>query len=224
MRLGSTRSAHQGVRFGLVKIDKHFRSERILSDGTPVTLRLLRPEDRDELRRAFTHLSPRTRYLRFLHSASDLSDQMLDYLTQTDGMDHLAIAAVTSSLDLKHDVGLGVARFIRLPDQPSVAEAAVTVVDEAQGKGLGRMLLEVLAIAARERGVHTFRAEVLSSNAGVRNILAEAGGTIQSDNGETLVFDVPLDSAQDEVETSRDHPLWRMLRAAAESVGLLHSR
>jgi RimJ/RimL family protein N-acetyltransferase len=216
-------TAKHPLCLGLVKIDKHFRAERTLLDGTSITLRLLRPEDREALRRAFARLSSTTRYLRFLQSTSELSDEMLDYLTKTDGIDHLAIAAVTDSLDLKQDVGLGIARFVRLAGEPTVAEVAVTVVDDMQGKGLGRMLLQILAEAALERNVHTFRAEVLSNNAPVRKILTQVGATIHSDNGETLVFDVPLDSAED-VESRVEHPLRRMLRAAAESMGLVRSQ
>jgi GNAT superfamily N-acetyltransferase len=203
-----------------VKINHDFRSDRVLSDGTKATLRLLRPEDRDELRRGFERLSAASRYQRFLHGAATLSEPVLDYLTRTDGMDHLAVVAVTDSLDLKSDVGLGVARFIRLSDEPDVAEAAVTVVDDMQGKGLGRMLLQVLAEAARERGVRTFRAEVLSSNAPIRRILDDVGATVRRDDAETLVFDILLEPPG-EIEERPDHPLRRMLRAAAESIGRL---
>jgi GNAT superfamily N-acetyltransferase len=49
----------------------------------------------------------------------------------------------------------------------------VTVADEAQRKGLGRLLLLRLVAAARERGIERFRFEVLSSNAAMATLIAE---------------------------------------------------
>src|SRR5689334_1091439 len=120
-------------------------------------LRLIEPDDADELRRAFARLSPRSRYQRFLGGMPELTDPMVTYLTQVDGENHVAIVAGTDSHDLKTEVGLGVARFVRLADDPTVAEAAITVVDDVQGKGVGRLLLTALARIALAHGVRVFR-------------------------------------------------------------------
>ena len=47
------------------------------------------------------------------------------------------------------ETGVGVARFVRAADDPTVAEAAIAVSDEMQHKGLGRQLTLTLARAAR---------------------------------------------------------------------------
>jgi len=112
-----------------------------------------------------------------------------------------------------------VARFVRLVDEPEVAEAAVTVVDSAQGKGLGRALLEVLAGAAKERDVRAFRGEVLRTNVAMRGLLEEAGAVVKKDEGETLVFDAPLDE-EGVLPMSTGHRLRRLLRAAAKVLAL----
>src|SRR6202012_995416 len=101
------------------------------------------------------------------------------YLTQVDGDDHGAVVAGTDSLDLKTEVGLGVARFVRLEDEPGVAEAAGTVVDDAQGKGVGRLLLTALATLALGRGVRVFRGEVLAENTRMCHLLEELGATMR---------------------------------------------
>ncbi|HSO40629.1 MAG TPA: hypothetical protein VLT33_49215, partial [Labilithrix sp.] len=54
---------------------------RHLRDGTPITIRLISPDDREDLRQAFLETSPTTRYLRFLGVVSELTDHMLTYLT-----------------------------------------------------------------------------------------------------------------------------------------------
>ncbi|EYF04802.1 GNAT family N-acetyltransferase [Chondromyces apiculatus] len=197
-----------------------------LSDGTRVTLRMVRPEDQGELLRQFRLLSPETRYRRFHSLAIDLSDATLRYLTEVDGVNHVAIVAATDSFDLKRDEGLGIARFIRLPDEPDVAEAAVTVVDRAQGKGLGRLLLATLVEAAVERGIRRFRTTVLTENAPMRALLQDAGAILREDDRDTLVFEVPLEppSAPPSSEAASSwfddpaHPLRSLLRIAAQYV------
>jgi GNAT superfamily N-acetyltransferase len=195
---------------------------RRLSDGTRVELRFIRPDDRAELAAAFARLSPKARYQRFLAVKNELDERTLKFLTEVDGKDHLAVVAVTDSHDMKREVGIGIGRIIRLAAEPDVAECAVTVADEAQGKGLGRMLLQVLAELAREQGIRTIRAEVLASNAAIRRLLAEAGAVVRSSFGETMILEVPLEPVPDASEGHKGHPLRRILRAAAEALAQLH--
>lgn len=202
----------------MTPIDASFHEEHVLADGTRVTLRFIRPDDADELRRAFSRLSARSRYQRFFSVLPDLSDETIRYLTCIDGDKHVAIVATTDSHDLKTEVGLGVARYVRLAGAPGVAEAAVTVVDDAQSRGVGRLLLRALARVAKSRGVHCFRGTVLAENARMRHMLDELGAAVQPEDGQTLTFDVPLDWPH---EHDAEHPLRRLLRAAAESLGLV---
>ena len=52
--------------------------------------------------------------------------------------------------------GIGVARYVRESDRPSHAEVAVTVVDAYQRRGLGTLLMRLLAWIAVTHGVRTF--------------------------------------------------------------------
>ena len=113
-----------------------YEERRVLCDGKAITLRLVQPRDRDGLARQFRRMSPDSRYRRFFTGITELTPEMLDYLTAVDGYDHFALLAVTESLDLKAEEGVGIARFVRLRDEPDVAEAAVTVVDHYQGRGI----------------------------------------------------------------------------------------
>ncbi|MEP7125577.1 MAG: GNAT family N-acetyltransferase [Byssovorax sp.] len=204
------------------RINVDYRGEHVLADGTKITLRLIRPEDGEPLRQGFSRLSPTSRYRRFLTGMSELSDDMVRYLTEVDGVDHVAVVATTDSLDLKTEIGLGVARVIRLHDEPTVAEAAVTVSDDAQRKGIGRLLVHTVAEAALERGVQTIRAEVLATNAPMRRLLDDVGAVVRSDDGTTLVFDIPLEwhrkALNEGAPSDDDHPLWRLFRAVAQSL------
>ena len=112
-----------------------------------------------------------------------MNDATLRYLTDVDCVDHVAIVALTESLDLKTELGLGVARFVRLADSKDCAEIAVVVVDDMQRKGLGALLLATAVVAARERGILKFRGEVLAENRPIIHLLeidlAEGGNVLK---------------------------------------------
>jgi len=115
-----------------------------LLDGSTVRVRPIRPGDKQRLLEGFERLSPESRYRRFLSPVPRLSDRALRYLTEVDHHDHEALIGIA------HDCsGVGVARFVRSEEDPELAEAAVTVVDDWQGRGLGTALLVLLAERAR---------------------------------------------------------------------------
>jgi GNAT superfamily N-acetyltransferase len=176
------------------------------------------PEDRDELRREFKHISAQTRYLRFLGVVGDLSEEMLTYLTCVDQQTHIALVAVITSPDLKTERGVGVARLIRLKAHPEIAEAAITVVDDLQKHGIGTALALELERAARVRGIRHIRADVLEGNAAMRGIL-EGAGAQRVDVGEsagTISYDVALDPAHHPVSSK----LIDILRGAAQTMAV----
>jgi GNAT superfamily N-acetyltransferase len=142
-----------------------------LRDGTPIALRLVRPEDKELLRDGFDRLSPASRYSRFLAPKAALSADELHYLTEVDQENHVAIGALRDTEG--PPLGLGIGRFIRLSERPDTAEAAIAVADGVQRQGLGRLLLLRLIAAAVERGVTRFRCEVLGTNVGMTALLNE---------------------------------------------------
>ena len=156
-------------------------------------MRFIGPADRARLAAGFEKLSRESRYLRFFTAMPSLPDRILDRLVATDGSTHVAIGAELASDDPAVAEGLGVARFVRLADAPDVAEIAVAVVDAKQGLGLGKLLLRALIDAARELGVHRFRATVLSENAPARAILDDVtdGVSVRRENG-CLVYEIVL--------------------------------
>src|SRR6478672_9231609 len=102
-----------------------------LRDGTAVVLRPIRPDDKERLSEGLERLSKRSRFRRFLAPVTTLSAEQLAYLTEVDHFDHVAWVA---TLEANPDFGIGVARYVRLEDDHSVAEAAVTVLDDYQGR------------------------------------------------------------------------------------------
>jgi RimJ/RimL family protein N-acetyltransferase len=144
----------------------------VIRDGSEVDIRPIEPSDDAELVEAFEGLSDESRYERFLAPTRHLSPAMVRYLTAVDHHDHEALVAV----DPETGHAIGVARFVRLKD-PHVAEAAVTVVDDWQGRGLGTTLLHCLAERARQEDIRRFSALVLARNDDMIDILRRLGPT-----------------------------------------------
>jgi RimJ/RimL family protein N-acetyltransferase len=141
-----------------------------LRDGSRVRVRPIEPTDREALVAGFERLSDRSRYRRFLASTPRLTSTVLTYLTEVDHHDQEALLAFE---EVTGDT-VGVARFVR-EDEPESAEAAVTVVDDWQGRGLGTSLLELLSDRAREEGIRRFTATLLAENREMLDLFESLG-------------------------------------------------
>ena len=181
----------------------------MLRDGARILVRPILPEDKERLREGFGRLSAQSRYRRFLTPLEHLSDEQARYLTEIDYADHMAWVAVDPSRPASP--GMGVARYIRLPEEPAAAEAAVTVLDEHQGRGIGTILLRMLAGSAGEHGIRSFRAYVLAENAPMMAILQGLGARVAQE-GPLLRVDVPIPTTVDELP---DTPTGRVFKSAA---------
>lgn len=150
-----------------------------LADGSQVVLRPIRPDDKRRLSTAFAHLSPESARLRFLAPKAKLSGAELRYLTEIDGSDHLALVAVR-----QHAPGfiLGVARYVRWPDRPDAAEAAIVIGDPWQGQGLGRHMGVVLADLARAHGIKRFTASMLSDNRAAHRLFERISARLHAEH------------------------------------------
>lgn len=136
-----------------------------------ITIRPIEPGDRELLVEGMKRLTPESRYRRFLSPTTELSAAQLRYLTEVDHHDHEALIAT----DRATGVGVGVARFVRSEDDPAVAELAVAVTDDWQGRGVGTALLRSLTDRAREEGVERFSATVLEQNRPILELLERLG-------------------------------------------------
>lgn len=157
-----------------------------LRDGSSVLIRPIEPEDRELLRAAFERLSERSRYRRFQSALTELSDRQLSYLTTVDHHDHEAVIA----LDPDTGDGVGVARFVRIND--GVAECAIAVADDWQGRGVATELLDQLVDRAREEGIERFTALLLAENNDALRLLERLGETAQRRVGSQVELDIEL--------------------------------
>jgi len=207
---------------------RHFTADYVeratLRDGTPVVLRLVCPEDKPILAAGFARLSPQARYARFLAPKSELKAEELAYLTEVDQEHHFALGAVREDGDGKgNPIGLGIARFIRLPGEHATAEAAVAIADEAQGKGLGKLMFLRLCAAAAERGIERFRCEVLGSNTSMATLIQKLSPERSVHvGGGVMSIEMPLPNVTPtrphEEPAPEDGGMYALFRAAAENL------
>jgi RimJ/RimL family protein N-acetyltransferase len=140
-----------------------------VSDGTQLLIRHIRPTDKPLLTAAWRHLSEETRQKRFLSAKPRLTGGDLRYLTEVDGVNHVALIALHAN-DWTRPVAVG--RFVRMPDDPETAEVAVTVDDDFQGRGIGKRIGLLLADEARTLGIKRFSASILSDNRPAMKLMA----------------------------------------------------
>lgn len=160
-----------------------------LSDGSEVLVRQVRPEDKPLFVAGWSQLSDHSVYTRFLSSRPVLNVDELAFFTEIDHVDHEAIGA----MDPKSGNGVGVARYVRDAQRPHAAEAAVTVVDAWQGRGLGSKLLRRLCARAAENRIRVFTATLFAANEAALAMLQRLGEVkITGREGPTIEVDVEL--------------------------------
>ena len=156
--------------------DRGVRDNRVgdlqrLRDGGEVLIRAVRAEDKPLFVRGWERFGTESRYLRFMGVKGRLSTSELSFFTEIDHVDHEAIGA----LDPDSGEGLGVARYVRDRDRPHAAEAAVSVIDAMQGRGLGGLLLRRLCHRAAQNGIRVFTAGLLASNHSMLHLFEKLG-------------------------------------------------
>lgn len=147
-----------------------------LRDGSEVVIGQVNPQDAPRLAEGFARFSAESRRLRFLAAKPRLSESDLAYFTHVDHHNHEALGAVAAA----DGRALGIARYIRDTENPEVAELAVAVVDDWQGRGLGTALVTRLMDRAREEGIERFTALVAVDNEVMVKLLHDLGGELRA--------------------------------------------
>jgi acetyltransferase len=155
-----------------------------LPDGTEITIRPIRPEDAKIEKSFVEHLSPQTKYFRFLGAVQELTQAMLVRFTQIDYDREMAfIAALKNGLEEKE---IAVGRYVTYPDGEA-CEFAIVVADEWQGKGIGHQIMLDLIRVAASKGLKKMVGDIFSENKGM---IAMA---------QSLGFETKIDSEEPEI-------------------------
>jgi acyl-CoA synthetase (NDP forming)/RimJ/RimL family protein N-acetyltransferase len=178
----------------------HWEADVVLADGGTAHLRPVRPGDAELLRSFYARVSAESIYFRFFSPHPKLTEREIEHFTTIDYRDRVALIATIG------EQMVAVARYDRISD--GEAEVAFLVEDAHQGRGLGSVLLEHLAAAARERGLRRFMANVLPENRRMTKVFREVGYRAQQrfeDGVLELILDLSPTETSLEVMTAREH-------------------
>ncbi|TAN24797.1 MAG: GNAT family N-acetyltransferase [Actinomycetota bacterium] len=195
------------------RLISRWETDVVLSDGGTVKIRPIVPNDAPLIERLHASLSAETIYFRFFSPVKKLSDTMLHRFVNVDYSDRMAFVAI-----FREEI-IAVSRYERLPGR-SEAEVAFLVSDAHQGRGLGSIMLEMLAARASEAGITRFIAETLPENQKMLRVFHGAGykdSRSYQDGVVRVVFDI--EPTAESVEKMQE----RERTAVARSIGKILS-
>jgi GNAT superfamily N-acetyltransferase len=143
---------------------------------TAIALRRLQPGERATVLAVFAGLSDRSRRLRFLGPKPRLPEHDLEVLVDVGCCGREAVVAI----DQESGRAIGIGRFVRDAAAPE-ADVAFEVVDEWQGRGVGRRLAAELARLARDDGILRLRATIEQGNAPAIALMRRLGEVVARD-------------------------------------------
>jgi RimJ/RimL family protein N-acetyltransferase len=155
---------------------KNYSMAGALKNGTAVTIRAIRPDDRNRVVEAFRNLDPESIYTRLFRYKKELTDAELKTITDVDFENTVALVVTIPAVQGEETV-IGAGRYV-LYDPPNdlhSAEIAFTVEEDYQGQGIAGTILRHLIRIAQENGVQQFEAEVLPQNKAMLAVLARSG-------------------------------------------------
>jgi RimJ/RimL family protein N-acetyltransferase len=182
---------------------KNFKVTDKLKDGTGVTIRAIRPDDKKRIVEAFKNLEAESIYTRFFSSKRELTEEELKTVTEVDFEKTVALV-VTIPAGKGEETIIGAGRYVLYnpPNEQRSAEIAFTIEEDYHGQGIASCILKNLIEIGREKGVLQFEAEVLRENKAMLAVLARCGLPLEQ-SYEDGVFHATLVLTPDALSTTR---------------------
>jgi acyl-CoA hydrolase/GNAT superfamily N-acetyltransferase len=143
-----------------------------LQDGAEVLLRPIKPTDERLEQELLYSLSDRSVYLRFFSAVGAFPHERVQHYTTVDYDQQMAIVAIDLSGDEEQMIGVG--RYVKERNS-DMAELALLVRDDWQGRGVGTLMHGYLQQIARAHKIGGFKGEVLEQNQGALHVFTRLG-------------------------------------------------
>ncbi len=164
-------------------------SQYTLKDGTPVTIRPIRPEDEPLMVRFHERLSDQSVYLRFfqpLKLSQRVAHERLTRICFIDYDREMALVAERKDPKTGEREILGAARLTKI-DGTEEAEFSILISDPSQRRGLGTELLRRLIRIGRDEHLKKIRADILRDNTAMQQVCKKLGFRLHHHVGDALV-------------------------------------
>ncbi|MDX2439915.1 MAG: GNAT family N-acetyltransferase [Desulfobacterales bacterium] len=145
--LSETRTLKDSIKHGIYPF-KLEETRKI--DGQEVTIRPAKPVDERRIQEHFYNLDKTDIVSRFFHEKRSFVRDEAEGVSQIDYIKDLTIVGVVGEFGFGTVVGIG--EYLLEPSK-NIAEVAFSISKEFQGKGLGKILIKKLCMAARENGI-----------------------------------------------------------------------
>jgi RimJ/RimL family protein N-acetyltransferase len=175
---------------------RNYYAQETLKDGTPITIRAIRKDDKESIHNAFRALDREAVYRRFFAPKQDLTEDELEQVTDVDFNQVVALVATVSQAGEEIVVGDG--RYVADKEgKPERAELGFVIAESYRGRGIATILLRHLARIAHHAGLSAFEADVLAYNAPMLAVFERSGLPIsRRREGNTIHVALSLRSAQ----------------------------
>lgn len=163
-----------------------YREEIELSNGQPVTLRLIQPEDESliiEFHKDLSANSVRQRFFEFVSFDDRIAHERLIRICFNDYDRELPLVAEITTDHSREIIG-----FARLSKRPASDESDLTMLikDKFHHKGLGTQMIEQLISIAKREKIKGIEAKILSENHGMITICKRLGFEVKEQNEFTI--------------------------------------
>ena len=173
--------AHLAIR----PYPEEFVAERKLKDGTPVTLRPIKPEDEPMWHDLLANCSTQTLWFRFSYLFKQTTHEMAARYCFIDYDREMGIVAEVEENGERKLIGVG--RLVADVNHET-AEYAVIVVDRWHGHGLGGLLTDYCLEVAKSWGVKRVVAETSKENARMLATFRNRGFTFNDQQEQDVVL------------------------------------
>jgi acyl-CoA hydrolase/GNAT superfamily N-acetyltransferase len=148
-----------------------------LRAGMKILFRPIKPTDEAMMQELFYSLSEDSIYYRFFHRTQVMPHKKVQRFTTIDYQKDMAIVGVVEEYGREKIIAVG--RYA-LESESNMAEAALLVQDEWQGRGIGTRLLKYLIQIAKSRKIAGFKAQIMADNKAPLHMAHKTGYTVET--------------------------------------------
>jgi RimJ/RimL family protein N-acetyltransferase len=154
---------------------RNYYAQETLKDGTTLTIRAIRKDDKERILDAFRALDREAVYRRFFSPRKDLADAELEQVTDVDFSQVVALVVTVSEAD-GEEIVIGDGRYAAdKREKPERAEVAFLIAEPYRGRGIASLLLRHLSRIAQDAGLSAFEADVLAYNVPMLAVFEHSG-------------------------------------------------